>query len=103
VLAFLWQAIYWATNASAGYICRACPNGGDCEGELELPHARNGYWSPPRNTSRTMENAVVYESSFLVCGAFTNGINCLGGSAREISAACEKGYDGDAWYAPLGR
>jgi hypothetical protein len=88
---------YWAPNASAGYECHICIEGGVCEGQFELPYARKGYWSPHRNTSRHPEDDAVYNSSFLECKAFVS--NCPGGAAHKISARCEEGYTGTAWYS----
>ena len=68
-----------------------------CKGQFELPYARQGYWSPQRNTSRHPEDSAVYNSSFLDCKAFVS--NCLGGAAHTISARCEEGYTGTAWYS----
>ena len=76
-------------------------------GQFALPHAQPGYWSPARNTSRKTGDTALYTSSFLICGAFVEGINCPGGCGVDdihcpvggSSAGCAEGYAGIAWYA----
>jgi len=89
-------ADFWRPDGLPGKECSPCPDGGICDGQLNLPYPDNSFWGASSLNAANESVLAVYDSTqegpyFFACQTCTGNFTCQQGYTGTLCMSCVPG------------
>jgi hypothetical protein len=89
-------ADFWRPDGAPGKECSPCPDGGICDGQLNLPYPDDSFWGASSLTAANESVLTVYNSTqqgpyFFACRTCTGKFTCQQGYTGTLCMSCVPG------------